>query len=532
MINNEKLYFNGDILTLEDDLYVEAILVKDSKIYKLGKKDDLIKEASKEVELIDLQGKTLMPSFIDPHSHFSGYASSFSQVDLKETTSFAEVAAAIKKFIEKNNIPAGKWIQGDGYDQNFLVEKEHPTRILLDKAAPDNPIIVKHKSGHMGVLNTMALNELRITNDTPNPEGGVIGKKDGEPTGYIEEAAFMEYIQKLPMMSNEEFFGNLMKAQNSYASNGITTVQEGFVVEQLAPIYQFLIQSKMLKVDLIGFLDISNASVLKEKFANCLKKYDNHIKMGGYKTFLDGSPQGRTAWMRTPYLGEEKDYYAYGTKKDEELKQYLELALKDNMQILVHCNGDAACQQYIDQFELAKQETQSSNDIRPVIVHAQLLDRDQLDNVKKLGMIPSFFVAHVYHWGDVHIKNYGMERASRISLAKSAQDKGIIYTFHQDSPVIEPNMLETIWCAVNRITKNGVLLGDDERISPLDALKAVTKNAAYQYFEEDIKGTLKEGKLADLVILDKNILKVDPMKIKDIQVVETIKEGETIFKKR
>ena len=219
-------------------------------------------------------------------------------------------------------------------------------------------------------------------------------------------------------------------------------------------------------------------------------------------------------------------------KKDEELKQYLELALKDNMQILVHCNGDAACQQYIDQFELAKQETQSSNDIRPVIVHAQLLDRDQLDNVKKLGMIPSFFVAHVYHWGDIHIKNYGMERASRISLAKSAQDKGIIYTFHQDSPVIEPNMLETIWCAVNRITKNGVLLGDDERISPLDALKAVTKNAAYQYFEEDIKGTLKEGKLADLVILDKNILKVDPMKINDIQVVETIKEGETIFKKR
>ena len=147
-------------------------------------------------------------------------------------------------------------------------------------------------------------------------------------------------------------------------------------------------------------------------------------------------------------------------------------------------------------------------------------------------MIPSFFVAHVYHWGDIHIKNYGMERASRISLAKSAQDKGIIYTFHQDSPVIEPNMLETIWCAVNRITKNGVLLGNDERISPLDALKAVTKNAAYQYFEEDIKGTLKEGKLADLVILDKNILKVDPMKIKDIQVVETIKEGETIFKKR
>lgn len=311
----------------------------------------------------------------------------------------------------------------------------------------------------------------------------------------------------------------------------ITTVQEGFVVAQLSDIFQYLIQSKMLKIDLIGFLDISKADELKKKFANCLKKYDNHLKMGGYKTFLDGSPQGRTAWMSTPYLGEEKDYYAYGTQKDEELEEKLELALKDNMQMLVHCNGDAACEQYINQYAVAKEKTNSSNEIRPVIIHAQLLDKDQLDRVKELKMIPSFFVAHVYHWGDIHIKNFGMERASRISLAKSALDKGIKFTFHQDAPVIEPNMLETIWCAVNRITKNGVLLGAEERISPLDALIAVTKNAAYQYFEEDIKGSLKEGKLADLVILDKNILKVDPMEIRNIKVLETIKEGETIFKR-
>ena len=531
MDKNEKLYFNGDILTLEDDLYVEALLVKGSKIYKLGKKEELLKEASKDVELINLQGKTLMPSFIDSHSHFAGYASTFSQADLAETTNFEEISKAIKNFIIKNDVAEGKWIQGDGYDQNFLKEKIHPTKELLDQIAPNNPLLVKHKSGHMGVLNTLGLKALGITADTPNIEGGLIEKKDGEPTGYIEEAAFMHYIQELPMVSNEEFFGNLMKAQNAYASFGITTAQEGFVIEQVAPIYQYLIQTKMLKIDLVGYLDISKAEVLKEKFANCLKKYNNHIKIGGYKTFLDGSPQGRTAWMRTPYLGEEKDYYAYGTQKDEDLKNCLKLALNDNMQVLVHCNGDAACEQYIDQFKLAKEETQSTNDIRPVIVHAQLLDKDQLDQVKELNMIPSFFVAHVYHWGDIHINNFGMERASRISLAKSAQDKGIMYTFHQDSPVIEPNMLETIWCAVNRITKNGVLLGKDERVSPLDAVKAVTKNAAYQYFEENIKGTLKEGKLADLIILDNNILKVDPMTIKDIKVLETIKEGKTIFKK-
>lgn len=530
MTNNEKLYFNGDILTLEDELYAEAILVKNSKIYKVGKKDDLLKVASENVEIIDLQGKTLMPSFIDAHSHFSGYANSYSQVNLAEAVSFDEIEDAIKKFIKKNDIPAGKWIQADGYDQNFLAEKIHPTKELLDKAAPNNPVVVKHKSGHMGVLNSMGIKELGITIDTPNPEGGVIEHKNGEVTGYLEENAFVNYLQEIPIPSTEEFFANFLKAQNAYASYGITTAQEGMVVDLLAGLYQYLIQSNSLKIDVIGYLDINNAETLKEKFANCLQKYDNHVKMGGYKTFLDGSPQGRTAWLRKPYEGEET-YCAYGTQSDEEIKDKLEKALRENMQILAHCNGDKACQQYIEQYKLAKEETGSNNDIRPVIVHAQLLSQDQLDEVKALNMIPSFFVAHVYHWGDIHIKNFGMERARKISLLKSAQDKGIFYTLHQDAPVIEPDMLETIWCAVNRITKNGVSLGEEERISPLDALKAVTKNAAYQYFEEDIKGTIKEGKLADLVILDKNILKVEPMEIKDIQVLETIKEGETIFKK-
>ena len=526
----EKLYFNGEILTLEDDgLYVEAVLLKGDKIEKLGKKEELLQAADENVELIDLQGKTLMPSFIDAHSHFSGYAISFTQADLKDVVNFAGIAEAIKNFIEKNNIASGKWVQADGYDHNFLDEKTHPTRELLDSAAPNNPVIAKHKSGHMGVLNTMGLKELGITVDTPNPEGGTIEKKNGELTGYLEETAFINYVQSLPMVSKEEFMESLIKAQNAYASYGITTVQEGFVGVQLAHLFQYLTQLNHLKIDVIGFLDIFQADELKRMFANSIKKYDNHVKIGGYKIFLDGSPQGRTAWMRTPYVGDQSDYYGYGTQKDSELEVALELALNDNMQILAHCNGDAACEQYINQYEIAKEKTSSENDIRPVIIHAQLLDRDELDRVEALNMIPSFFLAHIYHWGDIHIQNFGQERASRISLANSTGEKGILYTLHQDAPVIEPNMLETIWCAVNRITKEGTVLGEDEKISPLDAIKAVTKNVAYQYFEEELKGTIKEGKFADLVILDQNILKVQPMEIKDIRVLETIKEGETIF---
>lgn len=525
----DKIFYNGDILTLEDELYVEALMIRNDKIYKLGNKEDLIKEANDNVQLIDLQGKTLMPSFMDAHSHFSGYAISFTQVNLSEAVSFKEISEAIKEFIKKNNISEGQWIQAEGYDQNYLQEKIHPTKELLDEAAPNNPVLCKHKSGHMGVFNTLGLKNMGITIETENPEGGIIEKKNGKLTGYLEEAAYINYVKKLPMVSNEEFIGVLMKAQEAYASYGITTVQEGFLLEELAPIYEYLMQSKVMKIDLIGFIDISKADKLKSRFSNCLKKYHNNIKVGGYKTFLDGSPQGRTAWMRTPYLGSEGSYYGYGVQSDEELQRNLQLALKDNMQVLVHCNGDAACEQYINQYDIVKGKIALKNDIRPVIIHAQLLDRDQLDKVKSLNMIPSFFIPHVYYWGDVHINNYGKERASRISLAKDALDKKILFTFHQDAPVIEPNMLETIWCAVNRITKDGIVLGNEEKISPLEALKAVTINVAYQYFEENIKGSLKEGKLADLVILDNNILKVDPMDIKNINVVETIKEGKTIF---
>ena len=188
------------------------------------------------------------------------------------------------------------------------------------------------------------------------------------------------------------------------------------------------------------------------------------------------------------------------------------------MQILAHCNGDMAAEEYIK----ACKEVGNVEKIRPVIIHAQLIDEEELDEAKKLGLIPSFFVAHVYHWGDTHIKNFGLERASKISPVKSAINRKMIYTLHQDSPIIEPNMLETIWCAVKRQTKEGVILGNTERINVLEALKGVTINAAYQYFEENEKGSIKEGKEAKFVVLDKNILDANIDEITDIKIINVI----------
>ena len=527
----ELLFYNGDIITMEEGKEAEAVLVRDGVIVKAGKKEQVEQEASKETQRIDLDGKTLIPAFIDAHSHFSGYAVSLLEINLENAKSYDDIINMVQKFIKENHVPKGEWVQATGYDHNNLIEQKHPSKELLDKASPENPLLIKHVSNHMGVLNSLGLEKLNITDITKDPEGGKIFKENGEPTGYLEEKAFVNATIAIPMVTMEKLSGALLKTQECYASYGITTAQEGYVVKELGDIIQLMMATNMLKIDLVGYVDFMDAPVVFERFPNAIKQYDHHFKIGGYKTFLDGSPQGRTAWMLAPYENGEEGYVAYGTQTDEQILEKIETALKDDMQLLVHCNGDAASDQYIRQYAKAKEQVENDKEIRPVIIHAQLLAKDQLGEVKELHMIPSFFVAHVYHWGDVHIKNFGLERAKEISPANSALKEDILFTFHQDSPIIQPNMLETIWCACKRETKNGILLGEDERISPYEALKAVTINAAYQYFEEEKKGSIKENKVADLVILDKNPLKIDIDEIRNIKVVETFKEGTSIFKR-
>lgn len=526
------LYFNGDILTLEEELYTNAVLVRDEKIYKVGKKDDLIKFCDKDTIFYDLKGKTLMPSFIDCHSHFLGYATSLLQVSLDDAKSFKDIENKIKKFINKNNIEKGTWILAKGYDNNFLEEKDHPNKYVLDKISLENPIVIQHKSSHMGVLNSKALEALNITKDTEDEEGGFIrrNKDTLEPDGYLEENSFISRLKKIPMSSFDRFKEAVIETNKVYASYGITTAQEGFIIKGMDKIINLIKDLRLLKIDLIGYIDIKEAEEIKESFKSSIKKYDNNFKVLGYKIFLDGSPQGRTAWMMEPYKDSKDGYRGYPIYKDYEVQNSIEVAIDDNMQILAHCNGDAAINQYINQYKFVKEKYNNKNEIRPVIVHAQFLKENMLKYVKGFNMIPSFFVAHVYHWGDVHVKNLGIERAENISLANSALKNNIKFTFHQDAPVIEPNMLETVWCAVNRITKSNKVLGENQKINVLDALKAITINGAYQYFEEDKKGSIKEGKLADLVILNFNPLKVEKEKIRDIEVLETIKSGKAIFR--
>ena len=297
----QKLYYNGDIITMEQQLYTQAVLIQNGHIQATGALDTLKEQAEKDVECIDLQGHCMMPAFIDAHSHFSAYANAQLQVPLEEARNFSEIAAKLQAF--QRNCKPGEWIIAKGYDHNLLEEKRQPDATFLDEIMPDNPVVIQHKSGHMGVFNSKALENLNVTPETEAPDGGIIGKENGKLNGYMEENAFLTYLRKVPMPSMEDILNAYRIVQQKYASYGITTVQEGMMVNQMAPMYQALIQSGLLELDVIGYVDIQDCNVLMQQLKDYIKKSKDHFKIGGYKIFLDGSPQGRTAWMLQPYEG-------------------------------------------------------------------------------------------------------------------------------------------------------------------------------------------------------------------------------------
>lgn len=531
----KKLFYGGDIVTMEyEDDIIEAVYVENGRIKKVGYlKDfnDLFENPN--IEKVHLNGNTLLPGFIDPHSHLSMIGPMSVFADLSNCNNFNDIIQTLKGYIRENGFGVDDIVFGFGYDHNFLIENSHPTKDILNEVSSEIPIFISHASGHIGCANSAAMDFAKIDSSTPNVKGGHIGRVENtnEPNGYFEEESMMS-LQKIIFSNLEIDYVSLTKVgQETYIKNGITTAQDGATSKDNINLFKHLAEQNELLIDVVTYPQIMDNPEDMQENQKYAKKYHNRLKINGYKLFLDGSPQAKTAWLTEPYSG-EKVYRGYPQYNDEQVKQYVQKAIDDNVQLLTHCNGDAASDQLLKQYALALDESKnpSKQQLRPVMIHCQTVRNDQLDKMKEIGMIPSIFVDHTYYWGDVHLKNLGETRGNRISPAKSAFDRGLIVNFHQDAPVVKPNMLHTIWCAVNRITRNGVQIGKDECVSVYDALQAVTINAAYAYFEENSKGSIKVGKIADFVILNDNPLKVNKMNLKDIQVVETLKEGISIFK--
>ena len=538
----KTLYYNGDFVPMtQEDATFEALLVADDgTIAFTGSLDEARRRADGAQE-IDLEGKAVLPGFIDPHSHLTGTTQYISTASLSDCTSFDDIVDALTAFIEKRGITAESVVMGTGYDQNFLVEGQHPTKDVLDRASREIPIFIVHASGHMGVANSRSLELVGVTAETPDPEGGLYGRVEGttEPNGYAEEPAtlFNFYAMCQPRMNLDvpAMFGEM---QDYYVENGVTTAQDGATQPDFADMMAAFARAGKMKLDIVGYpMDGHGVEGMLERNADFdSQDYIGHFRLGGIKMFLDGSPQGRTAWMTEPYEpGEDgaTDYVAYGTMTDDEAYAFIRSGIDTNHHVLCHCNGDAAGDQLIAQYKRALEDSPNpdKHKLRPVMIHCQTIRRDQYQAMAEIGMIPSMFTSHIWYWGDIHLKNFGPVRGGRISAVRDALDAGLPFTFHTDVPVIAPKMLETVWCAVNRVTKGGAQLDEDQKIDVFNGLKAITINGAYQYGEEDRKGTLEAGKLADLAILDANPLKVDPMDIRSINVLETVKEGESVYRR-
>lgn len=523
------IYYNGTIITMEEPLYAEAVLVEDGRIRQVGRKEEVLAQKRAETRLVDLNGAVMLPAFIDPHSHVTALAQTLGSVDLTGCKNFGEITARLDAFAAKTKPAPDQWVTAFGYDHNDLEEKRHPSCEILNRYP--FPVVVTHASGHMGVMNEAGMQKMHITADTPDPAGGVIGRHDGsqEPNGYLEESAFTSYTAQIPQPSLEQLMNQMDQAQDIYLQNGIATVQDGFTKPAEWKLLHKMAEQNRLKMDVVAYPNLPDNRKIALDNPQHRKRYFHHLKIGGYKVFLDGSPQGRTAWMSRPYEDAPDGYRGYPAHQDDEVRAYMRQALEDDMQLLAHCNGDAAAQQMIDAYAAELPHARPGERIRPVMIHAQLVRPDQLKRMGELCMIASFFVAHTYYWGDVHLKNFGEARATMISPVRAAIENGVVYTFHQDTPVIQPNMLETVWCTVNRVSKGGYVMGEGQRVTPLEALRAVTVNAAYQYFEEHEKGSIHPGKRADFVVLDRDPLRVDPMEIKNLRVLATIKDGRALY---
>ncbi len=540
--SNVTVYFNGDIVDMVgvQPNYKESLVEKDGKIIFVGDCEKAMELAGKGHKRIDLDGKTLLPGFIDGHAHFASFGvQAIGAQILPPPDAGANNIPALIEILNQWNTEENRaltgWIFGSGFDDSVLEEKRFPTKEDLDKVSTEYPIMLIHISGHFASLNSKGLELIGITANTEDPEGGIIRRlpNSKEPNGVLEElAAIPNYAKALSPASEEALLKLMTAGQDMALSYGYTTAQEGRAMEQHDLLAAFA-EKDFWKLDVVSYIDYQFSQHMDSKWNS--KTYNNHYRIAGLKLTLDGSPQGRTAWRTTPYLlppdGASKDYLGYpALPKDEDVSAIYEKAFKNNWQILSHANGDAAMDQMIRTMTPLAEKYGNDNR-RNVLIHGQYIREDQLDAFKDLKIINSLFPLHTFYWGDWHKEIIGDSLGNKISPVKTALNKGLNITIHTDAPVALPNLMRVVWTAVNRTSRSGQIIGEGERLTPYEALQAITIWSAYQHFEERKKGTLEEGKLADMVILDKNPLKVAPDAIKDIQVVETIKEGLTIFKK-
>jgi predicted amidohydrolase YtcJ len=552
----EKIFRGGTVVTVEEGQpLAEAVAVGGGRILAVGPEAEIMALAAPETKIVDLNGATLLPGFIDGHGHFMNAPQIVSWVNVSgppvgPVTSIEDIVTTIRAFMDDRQPAPGEWVIGYGYDPTVLSDGRELTRDDLDPHFPDHPIMLIHVSNHGCVLNSAGFALTGIDENTPTPEGGVILRKEGsnEPAGLLMETAFLPIFGNMPKPDTETLLGLLGAAQEIYTSRGVTTAQEGATHK---PDLEFLLRAAdegHLVIDVVSLPIIFDVPALVREYAPDFRggtmelpdtaaqsfgRYRNRLKLAGIKMVLDGSPQGKTAFWTEPLLtggpeGEE-DHVGAPVVPPEMVTAAVAEFVDKGIQVFAHANGDAAIDMIIDALRAAG--VTAADGRRDVVIHSQFVRPDQLDAYAELGMTPSFFTGHTFFWGDVHVENTGPERAAFISPMAAAYERGLRCSNHSDFSVTPIDPFLMMQTAILRRSRSGVVLGPDQRVDALTALRSLTIDAAWQIFEEDTKGSIAPGKLADLVIIDRNPLEVDPEEMLELQVIETFKEGESVYRR-
>ena len=535
----DTIFTGGAIVTMDPARpSVEAVAVSGETIAAAGALDDVMALRGDATRVVELGDRALLPGFIDTHGHFLAVGRNLDSLSLHpppvgDVTDIDDIVRKISAWIAERNIEPGGLVLGIGYDDSLLAERRHPNRGDLDRASAEHRIVLTHVSGHLRAANSAALAAAGISAATADPPGGHIRRMAGsrEPDGVLEETAGRLVGDSQFTVSPAATDATARRAIDVYLGYGTTTIQDGGTDGMTLEALRAAAGREPFDADVAAFRAVRESG--DAEGAAYGPDYRGGFRVAGVKLLLDGSPQGRTAWLTEPYTegppGAPADYRAYPVLEPELYKAAAAGLIRRGVPIIVHANGDAAIDLMLDGVDEAVAGMDAPPDHRSVVIHAQLMRADQLDRAAALGAVPSFFAAHSFFWGDWHLRSFGEARGNNVSPARWAIERGVHFTIHNDSPVVPPDIMRLVSIAVNRRTRSGRELGPQQRLTVREALHAVTLGAAYQYFEEDTKGSIAPGKQADLVILEQDPLAADPAGLEHIRVLETFSRGRPVY---
>jgi hypothetical protein len=525
---------NGNVVTMDaTDSRASAVAVKWGKIFRVGNDDSIRQLADAHTTVLDLEGKTVLPGFIDTHNHLSFYGYLVSSADCRAASGLESIDDLVERLREEaGQTPAGRWVKGWGYAHYHLNENRHITREDLDRASTEHPIVLIHVSCHAGVVNSKALEVFGYTRDTPDPPGGELRRNPdtGEPNGILEESALMNqvstlFIQETMSWPLEQRVEMIEGAVRHYNQAGITSLHEALVLPQTLKLYQDTEGLSRLNLRVYTMNIDFTAQQLLDAGITC-GFGTPMVRVGPIKMLLDGGMSNRTAAVSKPYLGTGETGIFLNTP--EQLSSTIEKFHDEGYQIATHAQGDAAIGVLLNAYENVL-GPKSENPLRHRIEHCGNITEDQIGRAAAMNILVSSQPMFLSVLGDGFLEAFDAERAHRLYPYRSLIDRGIRVAGASDSPVAPALPLMGIRDAVLRRTSSGAHIGKAEALSVRESIGLYTSEAGHFSFDEDNVGTIEPGKYADFVVLDRDITSIPAEEITDAQVLMTVVGGRIVY---